>query len=191
MFLRKHGSSSRGLTFGVIYSALQKALRGNMLDLALEMAKEFTEYPNALKKRLIQNVAEDCCDWALIKQIYETKPELEELVKFIPIICQHVKCREATFGFRVAVEFPDDLTPPDKNNSLLELLIKEKSYIKAGRETEFIKLMEKLINFDIYKVWQFSSKNRSIIDSSIAYFKREYTHRIPENAKLPKGFNLM
>ena len=81
MFLRKHGSSGK-YTFDVIYSALQKSLRRNYLELALEMAQEFKEYPNALKKRLIQNCTEDCPDMKLVLDIYNTPSELNELVKF-------------------------------------------------------------------------------------------------------------
>ena len=47
MFLKRTGSSSRNLQFMVIYSALQKGLRGNFPELSLEMAKEFGEFPNA------------------------------------------------------------------------------------------------------------------------------------------------
>ena len=191
MFLRKHGSSDRNLTFAVIYSALQKSLRGNMVELALEMAKEFKEYPNALKKRLIQNCAEDCCDWKLIWEIFSTPPILTELVKFIPILCAHVKCREATFGFRVAVEFPNNLGKLNIEDSLLELLIKEKSYLKAGREEAYISFMTEQIKYDVRRVWMFSSKNRSILDSCAAYLKRTYTHTAPcPVPQLPETFDL-
>ena len=49
MFLRKYGSSGK-YTFDIIYSALQKSLRRNDINLAMQMAYEFKEYPNALKK---------------------------------------------------------------------------------------------------------------------------------------------
>jgi hypothetical protein len=133
-FLRKTGSF-RKIPFAIVYSGLQKGLRGNLLTLAIEMAREFEEYPNALKKRLIQNVAEDCCDWELIMRIFNTPSNFNELIQFVPEICSHVKCRDATFGFRVAVEFPDAIVQqngkigilrPNLNDSLLELLIKEK-----------------------------------------------------------------
>jgi hypothetical protein len=184
-FLRKTGSF-RHIPFAIVYSGLQKGLRGNLLTLAIEMAREFEEYPNALKKRLIQNVAEDCCDWELITRIFNTEPIFDELIKFVPEICAHVKCRDATFGFRVAVEFPDSvlvqngknvMIKPSLNDSLLELLIKEKTAAKYNKLDDFGKFMKGLIfkkyNFkiDFHKVYMFSSKNRSIVDSTIAYLK--------------------
>ena len=103
MFLSKHGASGKE-TFDVIYSALQKALRRGDLHVALDMAKEFSAYPNALKKRLMQNCTEDCPDLALVHLIYQTKPVLTDLIQYIPIICNHIKSRTFQWGFRVACE---------------------------------------------------------------------------------------
>jgi len=204
-FLRKTGKY-RKIPFAIVYSGLQKGLRGNLLTLAIEMAREFEDYPNALKKRLIQNVAEDCCDWELIMRIFNTPSNFNDLIQFVPEICAHIKCRDATFGFRVAVEFPDAvikvrdsmeakvptqneklyILKPNLNDSLLELLIKEKTAARYNKLDDFGKFMEELIfrkyNFkiDFHKVYMFSSKNRSIVDSTIAYLKREYTHFRPE-----------
>lgn len=191
-FLRKTGKF-RKIPFAIVYSGLQKGLRGNLLTLAIEMAREFEDYPNALKLRLIQNVAEDCCDWELIMRIMNTPTDFNQLIQFIPEICAHIKCRDATFGFRVAVEFPDAISPkngkiimPNMNDSLLELLIKEKTAAKQNKLDAFGKFMEQLIfkkyniQIDFHKVYAYS-KNRSIVDSTIAYFKREYTHTRPEH----------
>lgn len=185
-FLRKI-SANRKIPFAVVYSGLQKGLRGNLLPLASEMGREFEEYPNALKKRLIQNVAEDCCDWNIIMRIFNTEPILDELLKFIPEICSHIKCRDATFGFRVAVEYPDNFELPNINDSLLLLLIKEKTWIKNNKINEFGELLAGLINdkfgmkIDFHKVYMFTSKNRSIIDSMVAYLTRDYCHNSPTN----------
>ena len=67
MFLRKFGASGK-FTFDKIYSCLQKSLRRGDAKLALDIAKEFKEYPNALKKRLMQNCCEDCPNIYLIKE---------------------------------------------------------------------------------------------------------------------------
>jgi len=52
MLLKKKGFSGK-INFDVIYSAIQKFMRRNEFENALDMSKEFKEYPNALKKRLI------------------------------------------------------------------------------------------------------------------------------------------
>jgi len=196
-FLRKLGCTSRNLPFAVIYSGLQKGLRGNLLELVTEMAREFRDYPNALKKRLIQNVAEDCCDWELMMRIYNCEPNFDRLLNFVPEICSHVKCRDATFGFRVAIEFPDAMVSgkilrPTFHDSMLELLIKEKTALRYGKIDAFGVLMEQLINqkwrfqIQFHKVYMFCSKNRSIVDSTIAYLTRDYTHEKPVDVpKLP------
>ena len=103
MFLRNTGASGR-FTFDVIYSCFQKSLRKGEMELALEMAKEFREYPNALKKRLIYCTCEDCPNLYLIRDIFNTAPEISELIQFIPIICNHVKCHEVINTFRAACQ---------------------------------------------------------------------------------------
>lgn len=102
-FLKKSGASGR-FTFDVIYSCLQKSLRRGNMEIALEMVKEFRDYPNALKKRLIYCCCEDCPNLYLIRDIYNTPAEMKELTKFIPIICNHVKCREVIMTFRAACQ---------------------------------------------------------------------------------------
>lgn len=107
MFLRNRGASGR-FTFDEVYSALQKAMRRGDLDLSLEMVKEFRDYPNALKKRLVYCCCEDCPNLYLIRDIYGTKADISELIKFVPVICNHVKCREVIMTFRAACQEEKD-----------------------------------------------------------------------------------
>ena len=64
MFLKKKGLSGKYQLY-VIYLSLQKFMRRNELENALEMWKEFKEYINALKKRLIYCSVEDWPDMNL------------------------------------------------------------------------------------------------------------------------------
>ena len=80
MFLIKKGYSGK-YQFDVIYSALQKFMRRNEFENALEICKEFKEYPNALKKRLIYCSVEDCPDMNLINDIFNTEPKNEKINK--------------------------------------------------------------------------------------------------------------
>ena len=91
MFLKKIGYSGK-YHFDIIYSALQKFMRRNELENSLEMCKEFKEYPNALKKRLIYCSVEDCPDMNLINDIYKTEPKIEKLIPFVHVIYNHIKC---------------------------------------------------------------------------------------------------
>ena len=103
MFLRNTGASGR-FTFDVIYSCFQKSLRKGEMELAFEMAKEFANHPNALKKRLIYCCCEDCPNLYLIRDIFNTEPILTDLIKYIPIICNHIKCHEVINTFRAACQ---------------------------------------------------------------------------------------
>lgn len=166
MFLSKKGASGN-FRFDEIYSCLQKSLRRGDMNLALEMAKEFKEYPNALKKRLIQNCSEDCPNIYLINDIYNTKPNLIDLINFVPAICLHIKCREATVGFRVACEQPhnfDKLTIDDKD--LLTTLTKcFTSLCKNNSDaTEILDFFQNLIpDIKLKRIYNFISQNRTFI----------------------------
>ena len=103
MFLRKTGASER-FSFDEIYSCFQKCLRRGYLELLVEMTKEFKDYPNALKKRLVYCCCEDCPNLYLIRDIYNTPADIKQLVKFVPIICNHIKCREVIMTFRAACQ---------------------------------------------------------------------------------------
>lgn len=166
MFLHKLGSSGK-FRFDEIYSALQKGLRRGDLNLSLEMGKEFKEYPNALKKRLIQNCCEDCPNIYLINDIFNTKPNLEELIKFIPAICSHVKCREVLYGFRVVCERDynfEDLSESD--NDLLIILSKCFTILckNDNNADSIIDFFQKLIpDIKLKRIYNFISKNRTFI----------------------------
>lgn len=168
MFLARLGAGEL-FRFDEIYSALQKSLRRNDLNLSLEMAKEFTEYPNALKKRLIQNCCEDCPNLYLINDIFKCQPELTELVKFIPTICQHIKCREATYGFRVACEEPMLSEPISKTDTDL-LIVLRKCFASMcknnGDCSELIDYFQTLMpdkSIQLKKIYNFISKDRIVV----------------------------
>lgn len=105
MFLSNPTASKR-FQFAEIYSCLQKSIRRNDVPLCLELAKEFKEYPNALKKRLVYIAVEDVPDYRMVYEIYKTTSDIKELIKWIPIVCEHVKTRTGTDGYRYAVECP-------------------------------------------------------------------------------------
>ena len=103
MFLKKTSASGK-FHFDEVYSCFQKSLRRGDLALSHEMVKEFRDYPNALKKRLIYNCCEDCPNLYLINAIFNTEPTIEKLAPFVKVICEHVKCREVIMAFRVACQ---------------------------------------------------------------------------------------
>ncbi len=119
MFLIKKGYSGK-YQFDVIYSALQKFMRRNEFENALEICKEFKEYPNALKKRLIYCSVEDCPDMNLINDIFNTEPKIEKLIPFVKVICNHIKCREVFYAFYYcAAKEPIDKNPLNIKDDLL------------------------------------------------------------------------
>ena len=123
MFLRRTGASGR-FTFDVIYSCLQKSMRRGDETLAIEMGYEFREYPNALKKRLLQNCSEDCPDFNLMTEIYDTNSNLNDLMKFIPIVCRHIKCRDGLWLTRLAAEQPLLMENIFQSNQYWKVMIK-------------------------------------------------------------------
>ena len=166
MFLSKKGASGN-FRFDEIYSALQKGLRRGDMILSLEMAKEFKDYPNALKKRLIQNCCEDCPNIYLINDIYNANPNLIELINFIPAICLHIKCREATLGFRVACEQQHNFEPLTiDDNDLLTILTKCFTILckNDNNATEILDFFQNLIpNIKLKRIYNFISQNRTFI----------------------------
>ena len=174
MFLRKYGSSGK-YTFDIIYSALQKSLRRNDINLAMQMAYEFKEYPNALKKRLIQNCTEDCPDMRLILEIYNTNSNLNDLIKFIPVICNHIKCREAIMSFRVACEMELNNEPFNINDDMLTLLCKIRTKIIDDKEIEIFNFFQPLYpDYPLYKIYKFINKNRTFYYAITAYIYLNY-----------------
>ena len=124
MFLKNTGASGR-FKFDEIYSCLQKSMRRGELDLALEMVKEFKDYPNALKKRLVYCCCEDCPNLYLIQDIFNTPAEIDKLVKFVPFICNHVKCREVILTFRSACQAEYERQDFDFENDDVWMLCKK------------------------------------------------------------------
>lgn len=125
MFTKNKYGAGMQFRFSEILSALRKSLQRGNLDLAVEMAKEFRDYPGVLQRTLVRCCCEFCPNIFLVRDIQKAKPKILHLLEFIPAICLHVKCQEAMIGFRVACEGPHNFEPfsPD-DNDLLTLLTK-------------------------------------------------------------------
>lgn len=179
MFLSQLGHSKR-FTFDVIYSALQKSLRRGNVALAIEMAYEFIDYPNAFKKRLIQNCTEDCPNLNLINDIFNTPSELPKLMPFIPVICNHVKNHDGCFGMRIACEMDPILEPPkfgSNHDDLLTMLCKLFGHICHKEEHAFISYFQKrnpMMN--LIKIYDFIDKNITFLYSLCVWETVEYMH---------------
>lgn len=205
MFLKKYGKSGR-FTFDIINSALQKSLRRGDEKLSIEMGYEFIEYPNALKKQLIQNCTEDCPDLNLIWDIYNTKPLMPLLMAWIPVICKHVKCRDGIYGMRVACEMDFLFDPPkltnlpytsptsthssimtykvlgnnelnNNNDDLLTLLRKCFTYMCNEKVDEFISYFQPLYpNIKLKYIYNFINKHPTFLYTLCVYSTINYIH---------------
>ena len=181
MFLRNVGASGR-FTFDVIYSCLQKSMRRNDYALALEMVKEFKDYPNALKKRLIYDCCEDCPNLYLINAIYNTKPEMTKLAPFVKIICEHIKCREVILGFRVACQTPkldpnEDFEDADDMFKWCQRLFSKLCVTNGDCDSlikYFITKYPQLKEMKLSQIYNFINKNRLALYAVIAFFKIPY-----------------
>ena len=179
MFLRRQGYSKR-FTFDVIYSALQKSLRRGDIDLAIEMGYEFKEFPNALKKRLIQNCTEDCPDLYLINDIFNTEADLRQLMPFIPVICKHTKCHDGCYGIRLASEMKlIDKAPllGENHDDLMTLLRKSFCYICKNQEAAFISCFQKrypLINLE--KIFKYIGGHLTFIYMLCVWETTDFMH---------------
>ena len=166
MFL-KNKSASGKFTFDIVYSCIQKSIRRNDLELSLEMVKEFKNYPNALKKRLIRD-------------IYNTEPTINNLVPYVKIMCEHIKCREVIMGFRVACQDTLNKKDFDENDNIYTWC--QKLYAQLCKHDSNCKpvldyLLDKfpiLNDFKIGKVFNFINKNRVVLYAIIAYFTIDY-----------------
>ena len=125
MFTKNKYGAGMQFRFSEIMSALRKSLQRGNLDLAVEMAKEFRDYPRVLQRTLVRCCCEFCPNIFLVRDIQKAKPKILHLLEFIPAICLHVKCQEAMIGFRVACEGPHNFEPfSPEDNDLLTLLTK-------------------------------------------------------------------
>ena len=179
MFLRKHGYSQR-FTFDVIYSALQKSLRRGDEELSIEMGYEFQEFPNALKKRLIQNCSEDCPNLYLINEIFNTSADLHQLMPYIPVICKHKKCHDGCYGIRLASEMKAINEPPilgENHDDLMTLLRKCFSYICKNEELVFISFFQKrypMINLE--KIFKYIGCHLTFLYMLCVFETTDYMH---------------
>lgn len=186
MFLRRQGYSKR-FTFDVIYSALQKSLRRGNVELAIEMGYEFREFPNALKKRLIQNCSEDCPDLYLINDIFNTEADLSQLMPFIPVICNHMKCHDGCYGIRLASEMKlIDEAPILGNNhdDLMTLLRKCFAYVSKNKQIEFISYFQKRYpTINLEKIFKYIGGHLTFLYMLCVWETTDYVH---EKYKLEK-----
>ena len=175
MFLKKKGYSGK-YQFDVIYSALQKFMRRNELNNALEMCKEFKEYPNALKKRLIYCSVEDCPDMNLINDIYNTEPIIEKLIPYVKVICNHIKCREVfyTFYYCAAKELYNK-EQLDIKDDLLTTMKKLLYLVVYDKYDKIISFYQKYYdNMQLEKIFKFINKNRCFMYALAAKFVCPY-----------------
>lgn len=179
MFLRYQGYSKR-FSFDVIYSALQKSLRRGDEELAIEMGYEFIEYPNALKKRLIQNCSEDCPNLYLVNDIYNTPLDIGRLLSFIPVICKHIKNHDGCYGMRLACEKGPINEKPilgENHDDLMTLLRKCFYYITQHDELTFISFFQDLYpKIDLIQIYNFIGGNKTFLYMLCVWETIEYVH---------------
>ncbi len=179
MFLRRQGYSKR-FTFDVIYSAFQKSFRRGDVELAIEMGYEFQEYPNALKKRLIQNCTEDCPDLYLINNIYVTEPDIRKLMAFIPVICKHIKNHEGCYGMRIACEMEPINSKPNLGENcddLLTLLRKCLYYLINDDIFTFISyFQQRYPHINLMKIYNYIGKHNTFLFMLCVWETRDYMH---------------
>ena len=193
MFLKKKGFSGK-YNFDVIYSAIQKFMRRNEFENALEMCKEFKEYPNALKKRLIYCSVEDCPDMNLINDIYNTEPKIEKLIPYVQVICNHIKCREVFYAFYYcAAKKPLNKEELNIKDDLMTTMKKLVYLVMEEKFDEIISFYQKYYpNMELKKIFNFINKNRCFIYALAAKFVCPYIeekYEIKKDIKVNFEFN--
>lgn len=174
MFLSKYGASGR-FKFNEICLTLYKGLLHGDVKISLEMTKEFKHYPNMLMKKLIEFCCINCPNIYLINDIYNIKPcsknntdiIFSNLICYIPAICTHDKCIEATLAFRTACEESynyEELSVHD--NDLLTIVSKCFTILckHDGDAAIILDFFEYLIpNINIKRIYNFISKKTCFI----------------------------
>lgn len=173
MFLQKYGASKK-YRFDEIYSALQKSMRRNLPELAVEMGKEFKQYPGALRKRLVQNCCEDIPNLFLINDIYNLGDNYQQLVQMIPTICAHVKCREALYGFRVACQTKIIQGDLDQYDDFLTMLCKVYRYLCENRGADVVEFFQQFTDIRLSKIYNFINKDRTFLYMLVAWIHVPY-----------------
>lgn len=144
-------------------------MRRNEFENALEICKEFKEYPNALKKRLIYCSVEDCPDMNLINDIYNTEPKIEKLIPYVKIICNHIKCREAFYTFYYCAAkgtmIKEELNIKDDFNNEKNFLVAKEKFDKI-----FSFYQKYYPNIELKKIYKFINNNRCFIYALVAKF---------------------
>ena len=151
-------------------------MRRNEFENALEICKEFKEYPNALKKRLIYCSVEDCPDMNLINDIFNTEPKIEKLIPFVKVICNHIKCREVFYAFYYcAAKEPIDKNPLNIKDDLLTTMKKLVYLVMKEKYNTIFDFYEKYYpNMKLNKIFNFINKNRCFVYALAAKFVCPY-----------------
>ena len=195
MFLRRTGYSGR-YAFDVIYSGIQKFMRRGMQNEALEMCKEFHDFPNALKKRLVYCICEDCPDLDLVYKVFnttaKTAADIHQLVKFVPVICSHMKSRETFYHFYyLAATGKYSAEPLNVKDSEEAMLSKIVYHLAHGKQDEAIAFFEKHIyGIPLKRIYNFSGKNRCFFFVLVAYFHRPHLREKCVLQNVPFSFNI-
>jgi hypothetical protein len=102
---------------GDAYSAFQKYVRMGDIDNSLYWGYQIgKEFPNALRKRLIQHSLEDVGHLEFAQCVSNIKsPTWEKLIKWICAICRLPKTRAAAWLNRVAVEYVNNIDKSPSN----------------------------------------------------------------------------
>ena len=175
MFLKKKRFNGK-YRFDIIYWPIQKFMRRNEVDNALEMCKEFQEYPNALKKRLIYCSVEDCPDLYLINDIFNIEPKIEKLIPYVKIICNHIKCREVFYAFYYcAAKEPLNKEELNIKDDLLTKMRKLVYLVLENKYENFISFYQQYYkNMELKKIFKFINQNRCFIYAFAAKFVCPY-----------------
>lgn len=163
--------------FDEVISCLNKSCQRNDLELALAAAIEFKEYPELLKKHMILTCCNSIPNLLLIHDIYKSTSSLESLFPYIELMCNHLKCQEHIWAFRIACTRKDNFEPISSDDDILTLSTKLKTCINSKNEKQFVQYYRnKYPAFEINKLYNFTSKNKYFLMALIAYDTQEYIH---------------
>lgn len=173
MFLSKYGSSGR-FKFDKICLTLYKGLLRGDVKTSLEMTKEFKHYPNMLMKKLIEFCCINCPNIYLINDIYNIKfcsknntdIMFSNLICYVPAICTHDKCNEATLIFKTVCKESYNYEELSVHDDLLTISSKCFTILCKydGDATIILDFFEYLIpNINIKRIYNFISKKTSFI----------------------------
>ena len=120
MFL--NWKTSNNYTVSTVYSALQKSIRSGDRGGCSYWSKELDKWPNALRKRLLQNALEDSADISFCMSLFRAlppsrKPTYDELTPYVGALCELPKTHISAWLNRVAADelWKSNLGSPEGN----------------------------------------------------------------------------